>query len=553
VGGKQVAIVGAPGLVRPITDAGYRLVVEATEPEAVAAAAKVAAASGVPYVVIVGERSEQVMAWARAQTSKRVPVLFLSPGPEEPPISATRTIALPASVNDIMGMFKAPAVDGADTPISFEDAVAEPIAVPKQAAEPDSVPAADPPAPPAPVRPMPPEPDSVPAADPPDPPAPVRPMPPEPDSVPAADPPAPPAPVRPMPPEPDSVPAADPPAPPSYAPPPPIPPTYVAPPPVPVPAVEPTAQVQPIRHDPSVPVLPTTPVLPDPVAERGSGRLAPVVVVFAGKGGVGKTSTALATAHRAVNVGRIERVIAVDANRGQGDFAAYLRVRDAHLPSVYDVAMGAEPRSAIVTPDALAAARGGRLADLGFGVVLAPNHDQANPALVTTSVYQQVIDLARRVADLVIVDTQIVESYDTTGLIDELVKPLLAGQNGWGLAISDSSTPATDNVKDRIRRFFEFGVTRDRLMFLFNRIDPSVSVDQAIFEPVVRQYAQLVGVVPEESQTGSFINGGGMPADDSPLAEAIDRVLARVTGLQAFDRASVQPASRKRGLFSRRR
>ena len=518
MGGKQVAIVGAPGLVRPITDAGYRLVVEATEPEAVAAATNVAAASGVPYVVIVGERSEQVMAWARAQTSKRIPVVFLSPDPEDPPVSATRTITLPASVNDIMGVFKAPTVAGADTPISFEEAVVGPKDVPEQPDDFDPFDDAW---------------DVQPVADPPAQPAPVRPMPPEPAPAPIADPPAQPAPVRPMPPEPAPVPVAD-------------------------PWAQPTAQS---AYAPTAPVGPPQQVLhdlPEPAIAgqtggRGAGRLAPVVVVFAGKGGVGKTSTALATAYRAVKVGHIERVIAVDANRGQGDFAAYLRVRGAHLPSVYDVAMGADPRSAIITPDVLAQARGGRLADLGFGVVLAPKDDQANPALVTTAVYQQVIDLARRVADLVVVDTQIVESFDTSGLIDELVKPLLAGQNGWGLAISDSSAPATDNVKNRIHRFFEFGVTRDRLMFLFNRIDPSASVDQAIFEPVVRQYAQLVGVVPEESQTEAAINGGGMPADDSSLAEAIDRVLGRVTGLQAFDRAPAQRAPGRRGLFGRRR
>ena len=58
------------------------------------------------------------------------------------------------------------------------------------------------------------------------------------------------------------------------------------------------------------------------------------------------------------------------------------------------------------------------------------------------TVYRSVIRFARAHADLVVVDTQIVEAFDTSGLIDHLVIPLLVEEPG-GSASPTSPPPAS--------------------------------------------------------------------------------------------------------------
>lgn len=110
--------------------------------------------------------------------------------------------------------------------------------------------------------------------------------------------------------------------------------------------------------------------------------LAPVVIVFAAKGGVGKTSFSLTLAERAVGVGALSRVVVVDGNRGQGDVRKYLRLSSANLPTMYDAALSGNPKQAIIGPRYLQQHRDPRLPDLGFGVVMAPRNGQTFVALL---------------------------------------------------------------------------------------------------------------------------------------------------------------------------
>ena len=134
-----------------------------------------------------------------------------------------------------------------------------------------------------------------------------------------------------------------------------------------------------------------------------------------------------------------------------------LRVTGAGLPSVYDAAICGNPAAAVCFPAELNAARPIGLASLEFAAVLAPADDQADPALVGAQVYRRVIDYARANADLVVIDTQIVEAFDTSGLIDGLVVPLL-GEDAWALGIADQSAAGFDNLARRIAHFGEAGV-----------------------------------------------------------------------------------------------
>ena len=105
---------------------------------------------------------------------------------------------------------------------------------------------------------------------------------------------------------------------------------------------------------------------------RVHDRRGDVLFVFSGKGGVGKTSVALALAERA---GSHLRVVLVDANRGQGDIRTYLRLGRSTLPTIWAAAATGDPARAIVPPEKLFAARHRQLQELHFAVVMAPQGD----------------------------------------------------------------------------------------------------------------------------------------------------------------------------------
>ncbi|EQD50517.1 hypothetical protein B1A_13417, partial [mine drainage metagenome] len=122
--------------------------------------------------------------------------------------------------------------------------------------------------------------------------------------------------------------------------------------PVPEPELPPTPR--PLRSTPSRPPEPVTLTVPAPprrvdipeslfTQARPSAptneRRGKVVAVFAGKGGVGKSTSMLSLAERAATVVPGLRVITIDANRGQGDLRTFLKLDDAGLPSIYDAAV----------------------------------------------------------------------------------------------------------------------------------------------------------------------------------------------------------------------
>ena len=101
---------------------------------------------------------------------------------------------------------------------------------------------------------------------------------------------------------------------------------------------------------------------------------------------------------------------------------------------------------------------------------MAPHGDQVDPRTVTPAAYRAVLAAARDRADLVVVDTQIVEDgLDTTGLIDELMVPALRA-GGWGLAVADTSAAGLTNTLDRVRAVHRAGVPPDRLMAVLSRV-----------------------------------------------------------------------------------
>ncbi|MFD6092836.1 CpaE family protein [Oerskovia sp. NPDC060338] len=292
---------------------------------------------------------------------------------------------------------------------------------------------------------------------------------------------------------------------------------------------------------------------PDTTArERRAPARGLVVPVVAGKGGVGKSSMSISIADAAATTGGLS-VCLVDANRGQGDLSRYLRIRGASVPTIYDAAVGAASYDDVILgPDSTSQLRPQLLPDLPFSVILAPPDHLADPDVVTTEVYLRALDAARRRFDVVVVDTQIVEASDTSGLIDGLVIPSLV-DGGWAVGLTDPSTPGVENLRHRLTAFRAAGVTSDRMLVVLNRVSPDMSMDDERFGRMYTGLGSYLGQVEETILVKNAMNAGDSPYKLGALAPMIDAICHRVTGRPEFDPARHAEPRKRRGLFGRRR
>ncbi|WP_169834173.1 AAA family ATPase [Oerskovia enterophila] len=292
---------------------------------------------------------------------------------------------------------------------------------------------------------------------------------------------------------------------------------------------------------------------PDTTArERRAPARGLVVPVVAGKGGVGKSSMSISIADAAATTGGLS-VCLVDANRGQGDLSRYLRIRGASVPTIYDAAVGAASYDDVILgPDSTSQLRPQLLPDLPFSVILAPPDHLADPDVVTTEVYLRALDAARRRFDVVVVDTQIVEASDTSGLIDGLVIPSLV-DGGWAVGLTDPSTPGVENLRHRLTAFRAAGVTSDRMLVVLNRVSPDMSMDDERFGRMYTGLGSYLGQVEETILVKNAMNAGDSPYKLGALAPMIDAICRRVTGRPEFDPARHAEPRKRRGLFGRRR
>lgn len=287
---------------------------------------------------------------------------------------------------------------------------------------------------------------------------------------------------------------------------------------------------------------------PSPSTPRHSPRrdLGRVILSASGKGGVGKSSSGIAMAEIASREGL--RVVVVDANRGQADLRKYLRLGDAPLRTAYDAYVTGDPAQAILTPDDYGhLRRAARLDVPDFAIVLGPPRDQADPRLVSAAVYGSIIDHARSIADLVIVDTQIIEAH-RTDLWDDLFLPLLR-TDAWMLAITDESTPGVSNLIDRITEMQSAGLTSARVLVLATQYDDLTEEDAAYFQSRFAALGTFIGNTSVDVTFHEQLNLGRFAVDSPGVLPAYLAVLDRVTGRS--DLFSPRPAApAKRGLFN---
>lgn len=268
---------------------------------------------------------------------------------------------------------------------------------------------------------------------------------------------------------------------------------------------------------------------------RRRGQRGTLVISWAGKGGTGKTSIALALAQRAGKRCPDLRVAVIDANRGQADVAKYLRFRPGvTIPGIHDAAVSGEPVRAFLTAEVANQLRPGRWFDeLHFNLVAGPrNAGEAHPGVVTTDVYAATIQAAQEHCDLVVVDTQIIEEHDTSGLIDGLIVPLLATRGVWGVANTDTAGVAVRNLAGALRAMAAAGVGRERMLLVANKADIDFSEDEvrAAFAP----YTAGLERINYDRSVVEMMNAGRIPSDHAVYADALDRMLHRITGRPEF-------------------
>ncbi|WP_222851659.1 hypothetical protein [Phytoactinopolyspora mesophila] len=460
----MIAIVGHPGMLGPVADAGYDLLCTEAEPEAVSEAGREAETSGRPYVVISSAPDARTRTWLGLQVAKGKHVLIVDAPAEldglaETDLPGTRVVTLPASIDDIMSVFGAPE--------RGDEAGKRRIGIDGE-----------------PERPA----HGV-------------------WAVPAFS---------------RGVEVTEPPG----------------------------GQGQ------SVAAALTT------FAGQGSrgagaplnrpGRvghsrrhedLAPVLFLFAGSGGVTKSSSTTALCQRAATVAGMARVVGVDMNRGQGDLRRYVHVV-RRVPSIFDAAHTGDPRSAVIGPRRLNAARDPSLPPVGFGLVAAPRDDQAEPGIVTSRTYLDVIHHARQHADLVVVDTQIIEASDTSGLIDGVMLPVLAS-GGWGAGVTDTSASGARNLLVRAEQLVARGADPGRMMYFASRaLSRSARIVDALRQNLdARRLGTFIGIVPHSEELHGAFDSGRIPHDHELLAPVLDGILYRVTNLD-----SVNPDRHERGV-----
>lgn len=262
-----------------------------------------------------------------------------------------------------------------------------------------------------------------------------------------------------------------------------------------------------------------------PQARLGHKR-GEVIISSAGKGGVGKTSTAILLAQVAAEAGL--QAIVIDANRGQADIRKYLRLGEESLPNAYDAYASGDPARAILKPSDYGRLRAQAMLDVpDFGIVLGPPADLADPRFVTAGVYGSIIDYARSIADVVIIDTQIIEAH-RTDLWDHALIPMLGG-DAWLVAITDESSAGVSNLADRLTEMRRAGVNPARTLVLASQYLSFGTDDVSYFQSKFGDLGTLVGSTGIDDDFHMNLNSGRILSSSQSLRPAIDSILLRVT------------------------
>jgi pilus assembly protein CpaE len=246
-------------------------------------------------------------------------------------------------------------------------------------------------------------------------------------------------------------------------------------------------------------------------AEQGPSR---VVVVFAPKGGVGKTTIAFNLAVAASTMG-IHTAL-VDASIQFADVRALLRVPDS-APSMLDL-----PTDRVAESD---------LADVlwrdtsGVDILLAPPRIEMAEMVLARDL-EKTLSLLRKLYDLIVVDTRVGLDEITLALLD---------QADIILEIVTYDGTTIRNVATMAETFKKIGYPPEKVRYLLNRADASAGIDPADLREVLgrdpdyrlRSEGQVVG--PASNQGLAFVTSDPDAGVSRDLLE-VARELVGVAG-----------------------
>lgn len=274
---------------------------------------------------------------------------------------------------------------------------------------------------------------------------------------------------------------------------------------------------------------------------------AEVLFTVSGSGGVGKSTLALAIANRAAN--RDRRVVLIDGNLGQPDLATCLRIAEAHtLPSIFDTVLNDDPQAGIISPADLNKVRDPRLSKLNFAMVQGPTAEQLETGAITPQTLAGTIHHVRQFADLVVVDTQILERDDPRGLMSDVITPEL-GAGGWALGVAGMSTAGLSNLIEVLERMAGDAVNPGRIMSLINRVPSNIALhNQDQIVGALRDLSVHIGTIWEDNTILTRMNAGEMTSELPVCARQIDTILHRILNLPieaAAHQVNTGPARRR--------
>ncbi len=272
-----------------------------------------------------------------------------------------------------------------------------------------------------------------------------------------------------------------------------------------------------------------------PSAPRSSAP-AEVILVFSGKGGVGKTliATNLAVAIAEQSGGR---VALVDLDLQFGDIGVMLNLD--HSRSITELVDGASGVDADSVADVLANGPG------GVKVLLAPISPELAD-LVTAEHVRLLMAELRRAFDYVVVDC-------STHLTEFNLEVVEMAQRV--LVVTALTIPAIKDAKLTLKVLESLSVDAENTLLVVNRVDGYAdfnreSIEQSLRVPVAVQIPHDPRIVGDAITNGTpFVTAH----PEAEVSKAIRELVARILPEHAGGAAAPEPADRKKrkGLFGR--
>jgi pilus assembly protein CpaE len=222
---------------------------------------------------------------------------------------------------------------------------------------------------------------------------------------------------------------------------------------------------------------------------------AKVITVFSTKGGVGKSVVACnLAAYMAATLGK--RVVLLDLDLEFGDDALMLGLKPER--TIYDAVQAYERLDAELLDGFM------QTHDSGAKVLLAPTQPEQAEAITTARV-SGIIDLARQIADVVLIDTP--------GRLDQTVLAAL-DQSDCVLAVATMDLPSIKNTKVSLQKLRQLGYSNGMVQVALNRADSKVLLDLAEVETSLQ--SEVLTRIPSDRLVPRSVNRGVPIAVDQP-------------------------------------